>query len=281
MLMRTAKLRALPARALAAFAAIVTVAGCGGAASPSTASKACDPLADEPQPITLGKVLGAGRDANGVVYVVDQPPQGTERLFVSDGMKLERQPASGTGSGAQPGGGTFEIVSSGMGDNAVAVEIVTDAGGTVTMGVVHGALATKTFTIGSQGDTLTVLDADALASYALQNLPGTIYVEYLATLADGRTMVVTRPEADWTYEDFRVFLSPSATSPLLERKVVNVSRGSATTIVFDLDGAQATAHFSSELLAPGPSTLTVGAQSFDLSVMAPDTRPTGVTFLCL
>ena len=276
--MRTTKLRALPARALAAFAAIVTLAGCGGAASPSTASKACDPLADEPQPITLGKVLGAGRDATGVVYVIDQPPQGEERLLVSDGMTLKRQPTSGAGSGSQPGGGTFEIVNSGTGDAALAVEIVTDAGGTVTMGVVHGALTTKTFTIGMQGDTLTVLGADALASYTLQNLPGTIDVEYLATLPDGRTMVVTRPDVDWSYSDFRLFLSTSTTSPLLERKVSNVGRGSFTNITFDLDGTQAMAHFSDS--AAGGSTLTVGADTSELAVMAPDTRPTGVTFLC-
>jgi len=131
-----------------------------------------------------------------------------------------------------------------------------------------------------QGDTLTVLGPDALEGYMVENLPGAIYVEYVAALPNGRTMVVTRPEVDWTYADFRVFLSTSATSPLLERKVVNVGRGSFTNILFDLDGTQATAHFSSSL-APGPSTLTVGADSFELMVMPPGTRPTGVTFLCL
>ena len=130
-----------------------------------------------------------------------------------------------------------------------------------------------------RGETLTVLGADALAGYTLQNLPGTIDVEYFATLADGRTMVVARPDVDWSYADFRVFLSTSATSPLIECKVINIARGSFTDILFDLDGAQATAHFSSTL-APGPSTLTVGSDSSELAVMAPATRPTGVTFLC-
>jgi hypothetical protein len=243
--------------------------GCGGAAAPTTASKSCDPLADEPQPISLGQVLGVGRDANGALYAIDRPPQGEDRLFVSAGMTLTRQPVDGSGSGSQPGGGTFEIVTSGVGDAALTVEIVKDAAGTTTMGLVHGALATKTFTIGMQGETLTVLGADVLASYTLQNLPGTIYVEYVATLPDGRTMVVTRPEVDWS----------SSTSALAERKVINVLRGSFTDILFVLDGAQVKAHFTSDL-APGPSTLAIGADTFTLTVMPPGTRPTGLSFLC-
>jgi hypothetical protein len=264
------------------LAAIFGLVGCGGGgSSPGPASKTCDPLADDPQPITLGEVLGAGRDANGVVYVIDQPHQGEPRLFVSEGMALRRRPTSGSGAGEQPDGSSFEIVTSGMGDAALAVEVVTDAGGALTMGVFHGALATKTFTIGMQGDTVTVLGPDALEGYALENLPGRIYVEYVATLPDGRTMVVTRPEVDWSYADFRVFLSTSATSPLLERRVINIVRASFTNILFDLDGTQAAAHFSSSL-APGPSTLSVGADSFELTVMTPGTRPpTGVTFFCL
>jgi hypothetical protein len=261
------------------IAVVAALASCGGS-SQGPASKTCAPLADDPQPITLAKVLGIGRDVNGVVYVIDQPSQGSARLFVSEGMTLKRQPVAGTGSGSEPGGSTFEIVNSGSGDAALAVEIVTDAMGAVMMGIVHGALGTKTFTIGMQGETLTVLGGDVLASYTLENLPGTIYVEYVATLPDGRTMVVTRPDVDWSYADFRLFVSAKGTSPLLERKIINVVRGSFTDILFDLDGARATAHFSSSL-APGPSTLTVGADSFELTVMPPGTPPTGVTFLCL
>jgi hypothetical protein len=82
-----------------------------------------------------------------------------------------------------------------------------------------------------------------------------------------------------SYADFRVFLSTSVTSPLIECKVTNVVRGSFTDIVFDLDGAHATAHFSSGP-APSPSTLTVGSDTSELAVMAPETRPTGVMFLC-
>ena len=40
-----------------------------------------------------------GRAADGVVFVIDQPPQGEARLFVSDGMTLKRQPVAGAGSG--------------------------------------------------------------------------------------------------------------------------------------------------------------------------------------
>jgi len=266
-------------RSLVPMTMIVAIAGCGGSA-PGPASKTCDPLADAPQPIALGKILGVGRDATAVLYAIDQTAQGLDRLFISDGPVLKRRPVAGFGGGAGPDGGAFEIVSSGSGDTAVAVQIVTDPMGTVMMGVVHGPLATKTFTIGAQGETLTVLTADALADLAVENLPGTIYVEYLATLPDGRTMVVSRPDVDWSYADFRLFLSAGATSPLLERKVINVVRGSFTNVVFDLDGTQATAHFGSSL-APGPSTLTVSAETVELTVSPPDTRPIGATFLCL
>lgn len=269
----------MPRRVLHFIVVLGVLAGCGGSPQ-GPVSKTCDPLADEPQPITLGQVLGVGRDANAVLYVIDQTPQGLDRLFISDEMTLKRQPVAGTGAGADPAGGTFEIVSSGSGDAAVAVEIVTDAMGNVMMGVVHGPLATKTFAIGTQGETLVVLGADALASYAVKNLPGTIDVEYFAMLADGRTMVVTRPDVDWSYTDFRVFLSTNATSPLLERTVTKVLRGSFTDVLFDLDGQQATAHFTSSL-APGASTLTVGADSAELTVQPPGTRPAGATFLCL
>jgi hypothetical protein len=264
-----------------AAGALVGLLGCGTTKPSSSATKACDPLADAPQPVMFGTILGAGRDAAGTVYVIDRPMSGTDRLFVSDGMTLKRQPVSGSGSGSSPQGGTFEIVNSGTGADALAVEITKDPAGDVAMGVVHGPLKTKTFTIGTDGEALTVLDAGALSGYTLANLPGTIDVEYDATLPDGRTMVVTRPDVDWTYADFRLFLSASAGAPLLERKVASVDRGSSTSIFFDLDGQQAQAHFSDGLLAPGPSTLTVGADSYDLTVMAPGASPTGLTFLCL
>lgn len=255
------------------------ISACDGSSSQGP-SKSCDPLADDPRPITLGKVLGVGRDGQGVVYVIDQPPQGSDRLFVSDGMVLKRQPVAGLGAGAVADGGMFEIVSSGSGDTALAVQVVIDSTGVATMGVVHGALTTKTFTIGQQGETLVVLGADALSSYSVENLPGTIDVEYVATLADGRTLVVTRPDVDWSFTDFRVFLSAVDPSSLLERKVIDVVRGSFTNVIFDLDGMPATAHFTSSL-SPGPSTLTVGAGTSELTVLSSGTRPTGVTFLCL
>jgi hypothetical protein len=259
----------------------LALAACGGSSSPGTASKACNPLAADPKPITLGLVVGAGRDSAGVVYVIDRPQGGAEdRLFVSDGTKLVRQPVGGSGSGAQPGGGTFEVVGSGTGDAMLTVEIGTDGGGGVMMGVVHGAFASRTFTIGEQGEALTVLAPGELSAFTVENLPGTIYVEYVATLPDGRTLVVTRPEVDWSYSDFRLFLSTSATSPLLERKVASVLRGSFTDITFDLDGTPAKAHFS-DSLSPGPSTLTVGsAAPLDLTVRPPGTAPNGPTFLC-
>jgi hypothetical protein len=258
------------------FVVAAALAGCGGGGA--AAPKACDPLADQPQPIALGKVVGVGRDAAGVVYAVDEMPAGENRLFVSDGTTLRRQPVLGGGSGTSTDG-KFVLVTAGTVDMPLRIEIVTDAQGTLTIGLLRGDLPnnTKTWTIGSAGETLEVLPSTSVSAYALENLPGTIDVEYLATLADGRTMVVTRPDVDWSYHDFRVFFG---TTPLRERRVINVSRGSFTNIVFDLDGAQATAFFTSSL-APGASTLTEGTETSELTVAPYGTKPgADVTFLC-
>ncbi|HEX2657235.1 MAG TPA: hypothetical protein VHU40_03140, partial [Polyangia bacterium] len=231
--------------ALLGTAVIIAIASCGGP-SDAPAAKVCDPLADNPQPIVLGRVIGAGRDAGGVVYMVDRPEQG-ERLFISDGMALKRQPITGSAFGSIVGSGTFTIVNSGSGDTELHVEIDTDVAGVPTMGILRGPLETKIFPVGIRGETLTLLGRDALAGYMLVNLSGTIYVEYVATFPDGRTMVVTRPDVDWSYSDFRLFMSDAATSLLRERKVGSVVRGSFTDIVFDLDGTQAKARFTSSL----------------------------------
>jgi hypothetical protein len=66
-------------------------------------------------------------------------------------------------------------------------------------------------------------------------------VEYVATLADGRFVVVTRLEKDWDYGDFRIFVGP--VNALAECPVGSVERardGGSTTIEFTLAGEDAT-----------------------------------------
>jgi hypothetical protein len=128
-----------------------------------------------------------------------------------------------------------------------------------------------------------VLPTSAITSMPLRNLPGSVTVEYAATLPDGQLMLVTRPTDDSAFTDFRLFLGPR--DAIAERPVASVIRsrdGGSTKIVFGLDGAEATASFPVVLVdggfTPGPATLTV------LDVVTPLTRQSAIpsaTYLCL
>lgn len=128
-----------------------------------------------------------------------------------------------------------------------------------------------------------MLGADAIAGMPLHNLPGTILVEYAAELPDQRVMVVTRPEDDWTYDDFRLFLGQ--VDSLLERRVDSVVRykdGGSTTITFELDGAKAVASFpvvsTPDGFKPGQATLTAAGKAEDLTRLAD--APAGAAYRC-
>ena len=57
----------------------------------------CDPFNPTTKPITFVTVLGAGRDTDGTLYVVDQPQADSEqRVFVSSGGTLQRQRVAGS-----------------------------------------------------------------------------------------------------------------------------------------------------------------------------------------
>jgi hypothetical protein len=251
----------------------LSLAACSS--SPSDERHGCDPLAAAEQPITLGAILAIGKDSAGTLYLVDQ--SGPDyRVFVSSQGSLFRQRIAGSGTGA-----SLYVFHVSDHDPELTLEVSFE-GGTTRMGLVTGPFAGKTFVIGQQGEELTVVGDDAIAGMPLRNLPGTIYIEYVAQL-DQRVMVVTRPLDDWTYQDFRVFFGPLA--GLLERHVSNVSRakdGGSTSIVFDLDGAQATAWFpvvwTGTGVTPGQATLSVNGTTSDLTRL--DTPPTGGQYQC-
>ena len=77
---------------------------------------------------------------------------------------------------------------------------------------------------------------------------------------------------------FRLFLGSPAR--LLEREVVDVQRGSATRILFKLDGGHVTATFGSSLSPAVVSELVVAAQPHALTVAPTGTPPGDVTFYC-
>jgi hypothetical protein len=261
-----------------------TTAGGGGgyaqadaasADAPTAAPSACDPFAPSPQPISLGTVIAAGRTAVGTTYVVDKIGY-DNRVFVSNGGVLERQRIAGSGS--SPTFYVFTVL-----DHSPAFTLQVDVGpnGPTAMGVLEGPppADSKTIVIGQQGEKLSLLAPSDVASMPVRNLPGAKYLEYNARLADGRAMVVVRPNDDWTYTDFRVFFGQPPN--LSERTVQTVTRGSDTYIVFDLDGAQATALFKSALSSPGDSTLKIGTATMVITQLSIAAPPAGFAYACI
>ena len=146
--------------------------------------------------------------------------------------------------------------------------------------VLRGMTNVRDFVIGQDGDLLTTLPMADVQALKLHNLGGGVFVEYAADSPDGRRLVVTRPEDDWSYEDFRLFLGPP--ERVEERKVDSVTRardGGTTTIRFQLDGAAAEAFFPAPQNVTEPATLKHGGQTITLTVTR-GSPPTGLQFLC-
>jgi hypothetical protein len=258
-------------KALTLLAALWGPAGCDAG---TTATTACDPLLAPEVPTALGAVVAAGRHADGTIYVIDG--DGEYRAFVSEAGTLFRRRVAGSGSGP-----TYVVLSISESSPQVMIKAELDGPQVIRMGVVRGPLEGRDFTIGDKGDVLEVLATDSVKGLPVRGLDAIVYVEYNAMLPSGDHLVVIRPADDWDYDDFRVFFGRAAA--VAERSVGSVIRrrdGGTTDVVFDLDGANVTAHFP----APSrmePAWLQRGGQMEALEVAAPGSRPEGLAFLCL
>jgi hypothetical protein len=263
-----------PSLALAGLLAVFA-GSCGNDEAP----RACAPLEAMTRPITLGKVIGAGKAANGDIFVADQSPDGTYRAFVARAGVLQRIPVGGTGS-VGSGPGSWVSLGAELDGAPITLKVEVDDQGRVHVGLLHGMPAppAKTFTIGAAGETLETLDASAVSGLPVRNLPGTIHLEHFATSDDGNRIVVTAPDVDERYQDFRLFYGPPA--GLLERHIVDVSRGSYTNIRFTVDGREATAVFSSPLSPGVESTLSIGGTRHALVLAPTGAAVDGLSFLC-
>jgi len=58
------------------------------------------------------------------------------------------------------------------------------------MGVLKGTTDVKTFTIGQQGSVLTLVPTSQIVGLPVANIPAQTFIEYNATLADGRALLV-------------------------------------------------------------------------------------------
>jgi hypothetical protein len=253
--------------------------GTGGTGGSGGDTTAC-PFVASPKPISLGTVLGAGKSpTTGTIYMVDEVDN-LRRLFISDSSgTLVRQRESGSGSGPDS-----LVFSTGGPDAIVTIQIDTPTGQAKRMGVFQGTLKDqKTFVIGKDGEELTIVADSDIAKMPLRNLPGTINTEYVASTNDGNVLLVTCPIDDYSYSNFRAFYGPA--TAMVERSVSSVTRykdGGSTWIVFDLDGSTATASFpvvfADASFAPGPATLTNGAQSTSLTRLS--SPPANASYIC-
>lgn len=265
--------------------ALAGVLGCSSSsersdAGPDAAARelvACNALEAPPVPIQLGTVLGAGRDAAGVIYVVDQmPPSDTLRVFVGEAGMLKRVPVLGGGYDDTEGAEHYEVTVDAPEPYIVVVE--RDASGT-RMG--------RTFGNTTENDTPTTIDAlaanellelvssDELEDYAVENTPTEVAIDHLARSTEGELFLVARPViASGTANNERVFYGDPAL-PLRERELIRLERtGSGTTdLVFDLDGHEATVFLeivaTEEGLELGVATLEHDGETIDLEQLEP------------
>ena len=236
--------------------------------------RACDPLAAITTSVQLeaSSVVAAGQAKDGSLYVVYDG----DRLFVGSGKTLEEQVVIGSGESNNQTDLDYTYDDG----TPVGVEVVRDDGGP-HMAVARGTQTSKGIDSGN-GEPLTPVDATRVAKLTASTTR-TFEIDFAASLADGRELVVVRPARDVVYEEFRVFVGPPAA--LAERVVTNFgsSRSGQRYATVMLDGAAADLTYlaggPSELNpAGGPSTLTVAGTA---SALTEGDAPTDATYLCL
>lgn len=243
---------------------------------------ACDPLAIETEPVTLGTVLAAGRAADGTLYVASgNAALGIERVFVSEAGALQRRAVLGSGSnGASASDGDY---TGSFEDGKMQSRLVIKrrANAVVGMALVHDADRSFFDALSSQAERLTIVAASGLQGMTVKNIPGMITVEIVADAPDGSQLVLTRPTVDWSYEDFHFYYGQAG--KLIERKIKNASRGSDTSLTFVVDGQDYDVIFASAVLSPNTSsTLRGGGGVQELTLQSGTPHlPEGATFECL
>lgn len=249
----------------------------------------CDPLAPHELPVILGKVLGVGKGSTGTLYLADEAPATYQyRVFVSQGNVLWRKRVMGSGSN---GDGADVDYTLGYEDGASNSALLVQIRGGVTTGMALGPGDSRAFLDVNDPDQvqLVVVDASVLNTMTLRNLPGDVYIEYVADVSNGDVIVVTRPLDDWTYAQFRVFYgTPDA---MLERTVVSVARGDDTYVTFQVGSVDYLAHFvggfessdggAGEVDEPGTLDPGDGSVLTITERLPTPTTLTGFSFTCL
>ena len=250
---------------------------------------ACNPFVKDDIPIVLEEIIAVGEDAEGVLYVVEESEAVPEtRAFISEGETLYRQEVLGGSSGHGPEGESYGLTLRTADGGEITLLVEIDAAGDVKMAIVRDEeYEGRISEIGENGELLQVLDESAVSSMAVKNLENIVFLEYFAVVENGDTIVVTRPENDWSYEDFELFYGKA--EQMIERPVSDVLRasdGGSTRISFSLDGKEAEVffpiHLTEEDAEWGEATLTVGNDTLAVTRKeSDDFIAEDYTFTCL
>jgi hypothetical protein len=264
------------------------ICGCSGSADPAASAAgavSCTPL----EPVTtsvalsVSGVLAAGRSADGTLYVLSTVA-GALELFVSEGETLIERPEVATG---EVNDGDTHTVLFDYTDEAgapVSVQLRQEASGS-RMAVLHGTSTAKLWDIDSEGEELTLIDAQTAIALPATNTRHFL-VDYEGAQANGDLLVVIAPEQAESYPEFRFFWG--APARLSERKIQSLLRArsldGATNVTFAVDTGSAVLRYSFPypLLAGATSmaALTIGNESESLIGAAPPVLPDGAQFLC-
>lgn len=249
----------------------------------------CDPLEAIDQPLRLGDFIVAAKNSLETIYAAYETDDdsGDYLLFVSEGDILYRKFISGSGEGRDGDNQSylFSVVEEESDGFTLLVEI--DADDNMTAALVRDSdYEGRIDEIGGNGELLEVLDSAKVEMMEKQNLPGIVSIEYLAEVQGGKTIVVTRPEYDWSYEDFKLYYGTAKEmKQLTVLEVLRAQDGGSTWITFQIDSSTAEVAFPVNLTPDGvewePATLTIDDQEYAVTRLDTDAIDLSeFTFVC-
>ena len=154
------------------------------------------------------------------------------------------------------------------------------------MGVLMGPKSGKTWQLGSQGETLTLLAATDAAALSAQTTQA-FYVDFAGLRADGNALVLVAPAHGEDFAGERLFWGmPSA---LAEEKILSFTRSLSndTLLSFALGTGTANLTYSISYVVhdAGSTTsiqgsLTVDGETSELMTSWPPVAPAGAQYLC-
>jgi hypothetical protein len=265
--------------------ALTALPACTNSGGSTTTETACDPLAAKP--ITLGAVVGVGKDAAGTLYV-----DAANGIFVSGGGKLVRQHVTGTGqSGSNEYIFEFEPPD---GDASTARDLLVETTGATADAMALAPPGGKAFLgqPGTNATALTLVDPSTVSGLPLLNTPNV--VDYVADVSNGDVLLTTLPmndDATSSSGGLALFYGPP--SAVAQRLVTSyeMSHGATGTLTFLVDGTPYVLELGTTY---GPDAGPLGAFTLNgltpqggatlgttLRSPTPTSLPAGLSFTCL